>query len=183
MPYGQFMRFHACSAKHNAKNAPHPISPASVAQKRSRVMTIVGRAYRRRRPYLIGPVARHPGHACEGAVPDAPYCLVRRLAPECRTTTPTRPRKILWEQTLVAIGCAAVVNRLAHFYLKICSVWIAAASRQIAGEPDSHRVIKAPQLLGSHYGISNKSAEIPVSSNPGRTKIPRSWRSLRRGPA
>jgi hypothetical protein len=40
---------------------------------------------------------------------------------------------------LVAIGCAAVVNRLAHFYLKNCGVWIAAASRQIAGKPDSLR--------------------------------------------
>jgi hypothetical protein len=39
---------------------------------------------------------------------------------------------------LVAIGCAAVVNWLAHFYLKNCGVWIAAASRQIAGKPDSH---------------------------------------------
>jgi hypothetical protein len=40
---------------------------------------------------------------------------------------------------LVAIGCAAVVNRLAHFYLKNGGVWIAAAARQIAGKPDSHR--------------------------------------------
>jgi hypothetical protein len=31
------------------------------------------------------------------------------------------------------------VNRLAHFYLKNCGAWIAAAARQIAGEPDSHR--------------------------------------------
>jgi hypothetical protein len=45
---------------------------------------------------------------------------------------------------LVAIGCAAVVNRLARLHLKNCGVWIAAAARQIAGEPDSHRVIKAP---------------------------------------
>jgi hypothetical protein len=45
---------------------------------------------------------------------------------------------------LVAIGGAAVVNRLAHFYLKDCGIWIAAAARQIAGKPDSHRVIKAP---------------------------------------
>jgi hypothetical protein len=41
---------------------------------------------------------------------------------------------------LVAIGCAAVANRLAHFHLKNCGVWFAAAARQIAGEPDSHRV-------------------------------------------
>jgi hypothetical protein len=45
---------------------------------------------------------------------------------------------------LVAIGGAAVVNRLAHFHLKDCGIWIAAAARQIAGKPDSHRVIKAP---------------------------------------
>ena len=31
--------------------------------------------------------------------------------------SPTRLRRTLWEQTLVAIGCAAVVNRAAHFYL------------------------------------------------------------------
>jgi hypothetical protein len=48
--------------------------------------------------------------------------------------SPTSPQKItLWEQTLVAIGCAAVANRLAHFYLKDSGVWIAAAARQIAG--------------------------------------------------
>jgi hypothetical protein len=41
---------------------------------------------------------------------------------------------------LVAIGGVAVVNRLAHFYLKNFGVWLAAAARQIAGKPDSHRV-------------------------------------------
>jgi hypothetical protein len=65
---------------------------------------------------------------------------------------------------LVAIGCAAVVNRLAHFYLKACGVWIAAASRQIAGKPDSQR-IKAPKRLASHHRISSKSA-----LNPGQFK-------------
>jgi hypothetical protein len=45
-----------------------------------------------------------------------------------------------WEQSLLAIGCAAVVNRLAHFYLKICGVWIAAAARQIATKVCSHRI-------------------------------------------
>jgi hypothetical protein len=45
----------------------------------------------------------------------------------------------LWEPSLLAIGCAAVVNRLAHFYLKICGVWIAAAARQIATKVCSHR--------------------------------------------
>jgi hypothetical protein len=45
----------------------------------------------------------------------------------------------LWEQTLVAIGGAAVVNRLARFHLKNCGVCIAAASRQIAAKPDSHK--------------------------------------------
>jgi hypothetical protein len=46
----------------------------------------------------------------------------------------------LWEQSLLAIGCAAVVNRLAHFYLKICGVWITAATRQIATKVCSHRM-------------------------------------------
>jgi hypothetical protein len=41
---------------------------------------------------------------------------------------------------LVAIGGAAVVNRLAYLYLKSCGAWIAAAARQIAGKPDSHKV-------------------------------------------
>jgi hypothetical protein len=45
---------------------------------------------------------------------------------------------------LVAIGGAAVVNRLAYFHLKNCGVWIAAAARQIAGKPDSHKGIGAP---------------------------------------
>jgi hypothetical protein len=50
----------------------------------------------------------------------------------------------LWEPSSLAIGCAAVVNRLAHFYLKICGVWIAAAARQIATKVCSHR-IQVPQ--------------------------------------
>jgi hypothetical protein len=40
---------------------------------------------------------------------------------------------------LVAIGGVAIVNRPAHFFLKKRGVWITAAARQIAGEPDSHR--------------------------------------------
>ena len=38
----------------------------------------------------------------------------------------------LWEQTLVAIGGAAVVNRLAHFCLEKRGARVTAASRQIA---------------------------------------------------
>jgi hypothetical protein len=44
----------------------------------------------------------------------------------------------LWEPSSLAIGCAAVVNRLAHFYLKICGAWIAAAARQIATKVGSY---------------------------------------------
>jgi hypothetical protein len=58
---------------------------------------------------------------------------------------------------LVAIGCAAVVNRLAYFHLKNCGVWIAAAARQIAGKPYSHRVIKAPRRRAPNNSISNKN--------------------------
>jgi hypothetical protein len=46
----------------------------------------------------------------------------------------TRLRRTLWEQALVAIGCAAVVNRLARFHLKNCGVWIAPASRTPTGD-------------------------------------------------
>jgi len=53
---------------------------------------------------------------------------------------PTSPHPNQWEPSLLAIGCAAVVNRLAHFYLKICGVWIAAAARQIATKVCSHRL-------------------------------------------
>ena len=61
-----------------------------------------------------------------------------------------------WEQSLLAIGCAAVVNRLVHFYLKTCGVWIAAAARQIATKVCSHR-IEALQKLAPNHRISNES--------------------------
>jgi hypothetical protein len=59
---------------------------------------------------------------------------------------------------LVAIGCAAVVNRLAHFYLKSCGVWIAAAARQIAGKPNSHKVSRR---------LSDLRLTIEFPTNPG----------------
>jgi hypothetical protein len=46
----------------------------------------------------------------------------------------------LWEQTLVAIGGAAVVHRPAHFLLKERVDWITAAARQIATKVCSHRL-------------------------------------------
>jgi hypothetical protein len=46
---------------------------------------------------------------------------------------------------LVAIGGVAVVNRLAYFFLQKRGDWIAAAARQIAGQPDSHRVGCGPE--------------------------------------
>ena len=45
--------------------------------------------------------------------------------------SPERP-KPLWEYRLRAIGGAAVVNRLAHFYLEKRGARVTAASRQIA---------------------------------------------------
>jgi hypothetical protein len=42
---------------------------------------------------------------------------------------------------LRAIGGAAVVNRLAHFFLQKRGVSIAAAARQIATKVCSHRVL------------------------------------------
>jgi hypothetical protein len=68
------------------------------------------------------------GGAYREAMPDRPSWPVRSLG----------AASTLWEQTLVAIGCAAAVNRAAHFYLKICGVWIAAAARQIATKVCSH---------------------------------------------
>jgi hypothetical protein len=63
---------------------------------------------------------------------------------------------------LVAIGCAAVVNLLAHFYLKNCGVWIAAAARQIAGEPDSHRGSRRLSDLRHTIESPTKSAQTPI---------------------
>ena len=76
----------------------------------------------------------------------------------CQSRPYLRSAENLWEQTLVAIGGVAVVNRLAHFYLKICGVWITAAARQIATKVCSHKVIQALAPLASDHRISNKSA-------------------------
>jgi hypothetical protein len=46
----------------------------------------------------------------------------------------------LWEPSSLAIGCAAVVNRLARLWLEKRGVWIAAAARQIATKVCSHTV-------------------------------------------
>jgi hypothetical protein len=64
---------------------------------------------------------------------------------------------------LVAIGGVAVVNRLAHFCRKKRVACIAAAARQIAGEPDSHR--------GSRR-LSDLRHTIESPTNPRRTAIP-----------
>jgi hypothetical protein len=69
---------------------------------------------------------------------------LRARSPASRTPTGCeltgRGAPGLWEYRLRAIGCAAVVTRLAHFCLIKRGAWVAAAARQIAGEPDSHRV-------------------------------------------
>jgi hypothetical protein len=45
---------------------------------------------------------------------------------------------------LPAIGCAAVVNRLAYFYLKKCGAWVRAAAQPIAAKARFYRVGAAP---------------------------------------
>jgi len=74
---------------------------------------------------------------------------------------------------LLVIGCAAVVNRLALFFLEKRGAWIAAASRQIASKLGSHR---------SDAGHRFSDTSLAAFPSPSGKALPLFWHCRRQKP-
>jgi hypothetical protein len=70
----------------------------------------------------------------------------------------------LQEQRLRATGGAAVVSRLAYFYLKKCGDWVRAAAQPIAAQACACKV-GCVQKLAKCAIIRSASGVIPLNSS------------------